>query len=154
MNMGTSRFVCILIATLGLLSGCTGKRPFLLVQTCLGSEQSAVMFLSTMKEIAHSEKMSFVDRSKETQADLVRLKKDPGYRLINIGVEREDGVGLSAGNLGLSQYEVAIGFSEGSNPAQAHQFADLVVETLKRKWDIHVVPSDRGALPMKGCAGE
>ncbi|TBR36723.1 hypothetical protein EYV96_12455 [Dyella terrae] len=112
------------------------------------------MFLSTMKEIAHSEKMSFVDRSKETQADLVRLKKDPGYRLINIGVEREDGVGLSAGNLGLSQYEVAIGFSEGSNPAQAHQFADLVVETLKRKWDIHVVPSDRGALPMKGCAGE
>lgn len=50
--------------------------------------------------------------------------------------------------MGLSAYEVAIGFSEGENSKRAHKFADAVVETLSKNWKIFVVPPNRGAMPM------
>jgi DNA-binding phage protein len=147
------RFVaCFFVPLLGLLSGCVGKRPFLLVQMCLGNEQNIALFMSAMKGIAQSQNMTFIDGSKENREALVQLKVSPNYRLIDIGIERKDGVGLMAGNLGLSRHEVAIGFSEGSNPAAAHKFADLTVGTLKQRWNVHAVPSGQGALPLKGCS--
>jgi hypothetical protein len=123
-----------------------------MVQMCLGDEKGAALFMSTMKGIAQSQNMAFIDGSRKNQEDLVQLKVSPNYRLIDIGIERKDGVGLSAGNVGLSAYEVAIGFSEGSNPVEAHQFTDVTVGTLKQAWDVHVVPSGQGAFPLKGCS--
>lgn len=128
-----------------------GERPFLLVQTCLGNDKNVALWISTMQEIARSQNMAFIDGSKATQGDMARLKVRVDGRLINISIERRDGMGLMAGNLGLTPYEVAIGFSEGSNPIEAHQFADLVVKTLKQRWDVQVVPSGLGSFPMKGC---
>lgn len=141
-----------LIPLLGMLSGCgEGKGPFLMVQTCLGDEQNVVLFENMLRAIAQSKNMTYVDGSKSTQKDLVDLKVNAGYQLINVGVERDDGIGLMAGNLGLSAYEVAIGFSEGSNPVEARQFANLVVGALKERWRVEVVPQGQGAFPMKGC---
>jgi hypothetical protein len=142
-----------LIPLLGMLSGCgEGKRPFLMVQTCLGDERNVVLFENMLRIIAQSKNMTYLDGSKKTQDGLARLKASPSYRLIYVGVDRNDGMGLYAGNLGLSAYEVAIGFSEGSNPSEAHQFANLVVRTLKERWRVDVVPQGQGALPMNGCA--
>lgn len=151
MNMKSIATPIILILVLGLLSGCVGKRPFLMVQLCLGDEQNDAVFMGMMKSIAQSQHMEFIDGSAATQKDLIKLKVNPKYRLIYIGVKRSDGVGMEGGNLGLSAHEVALGFSEGSNPAEAHRFADMVVATLKQKWPVYVVPPGRGALPMKSC---
>jgi hypothetical protein len=69
--------------------------------------------------------MTFVDGSAQTKKDLKVVgaphQTGPG---INIGFDRQDGVGLMAGDLGPPDYQVAVGFSEGSNPSGAHQFAD------------------------------
>lgn len=110
-----------------------------------------------MQSIAQSEHMTFIDNSAATQKDLESVdhtleKLHQTSPVINIGVEREDRTGLGAGNLGLSTYEVAVGFSEGSNPSEAHRFADMVVKRLGELWHVETVPAGTGARPMKTCA--
>lgn len=141
----------IFVSMLGMLSGCVGKQPFLEVQLCLHDEQNLELFVGTMKSISQSQGMDYVDRSAASQSELTALNASPNYSLINISAFRKDNVGWGAGNLGLSAYEIGLGFSEGTNPAEAHRFADMVVATLKKKWTVYVVPSGRGALPMKNC---
>lgn len=105
-----------------------------------------------MKLIAQLEHMNFLDHSAETKRDLKVIGALPEQTLvINMGVDREDGVGLGAGNLGLPGYQVVVGFSEGSNPPEAHTFADKVVSRLKTRWNVETVPAGKGALPLKMC---
>lgn len=146
---GLAVLVCLLCA----LYGCQpSKRPFVIVQVCLRDEQNLEIFIAMMQSIAQSEQMSFIDNSAVTQKDLASLNVvGPNYRAINIAVERKDGMGLGAGNLGLHQYEIALGFSEGANSSEAHEFSDLVVAELKRKWHVGYVPPGQGAFPMKSC---
>ncbi len=143
----------VLISLLGMLYGCApGKRPFLMVQLCLGDERNLSEFTSMMRSIAQSEGMKFVDGSAETKKDLkvIGAPQHPGP-VINMGFDREDGVGLMAGDLGSPDYQVAVGFSEGSNPSGAHAFADRVVSRLKTRWHVETVPAGKGAFPMKTC---
>lgn len=151
MNMKQCVVFAVLLFSLILFSGCAGKRPFLMVQLCLKNGQNVAKFTEMMKSISQSQHMEFTDGRVATQKDLIKRKVRLNYPLIYIGAYRKDGVGWEGGNLGLSAYEVALGFSEGSNPAGAHQFADLVVGELKRQWLVYVVPPSRGALPMKSC---
>jgi len=122
-----------------------------MIQICLKDKQGVTLFMDTMKSIARSKHMKFIDGSQATQENLASLKASPKYKLIYIGIDGKDGMGMEGGNLGLSAYEVALGFSEGSNPADAHRFADMVVTELKKKWSVYAVPRGRGALPMKSC---
>jgi hypothetical protein len=147
----------VVISLVGVLCGCSsGKPPFLMVQVCLRDEQNLALFTNTLKSIAQAEHMNYLDNSAVTQNELAsiyrKLKKaNPNGLVINIGVVREDGMGLSAGNLGLPTYQVALGFSEGSSSSEAHRFADLVVGALGQTWQVEIVPNGQGALPMKTC---
>lgn len=141
----------ILFVFVVLLTGCVGKRPFLMVQICLGGKHDVTLFKNMMKEIAQSQHMNYFDGSKSTQKDLEAMEVSPKYQIIDINIERADGVGFSAGNRGLSAYEVAIGFSEGKNPTEAHNLADLVIRILKQRWQVNIVPPNQGALPTKSC---
>jgi len=60
-------------------------------------------------------------------------------------------MGVTAGNLGLPGYEVALGFSEGSSGAEAREFANKVVKRLEQHWQVEIVPAGTGAKPMGGC---
>jgi hypothetical protein len=97
--------------------------------------------------------MSFIDGNASAERDLkaMGVKTDPSAPVINLGVERKDGMGLTAGNLGLPNYQVALGFSEGSDSAEAHRFADTVVRKVSEHWHVVVVPAGRGALPLVTC---
>lgn len=143
----------VLISLLGMLYGCApGKRPFLIVQLCLGDERNLAGFTSMMRSIAQSEGMKFVDGSAETKKDLKAIgAPHQTGPVINMGFDRDDGVGLMAGDLGSSDYQVAVGFSEGSNPSDAHAFADRVVGRLKTRWHVDTVPAGKGAFPMQTC---
>jgi hypothetical protein len=149
----TLRLGCaFLTLVLGMLQGCAqGRDPFLIVQVCLGNAQGVALFKDTMKSIAESQHMRYIDGSREGSRN-----SDVRYKAIFLGVERKDTMGLTAGNFGLGAYQVAIGFNfpDGSNPAEAHQFANMVVRRLKKKWHVYVVPPGRGALPMKTCGGK
>lgn len=63
--------------------------------------------------------MTFIDNSAQTQADLQRIGVNSppfpeGEPLINMGINGPGGVGVTAGNLGLPGYRVALGFTEGT----------------------------------------
>ena len=132
-----------------LVSGCSGgKPPFLMVQFCLKDSSDADQFISLMKSISVSHEMTFIDRSSLSQKELKELKVSPNYRLIDISGSDRDGVGWGGGNFALSEYEIAIGFSEGTNPERARQFSEEVISMLGEKWHVHRLPPNKGATPM------
>lgn len=135
-------------------TACASQDPFLMVQLCLRDTSGVASFESMMRSISESQHMAYGDRSIESQKELTALHVSPNYKLINIAADRSDGVGWGAGNLGLSAYQVAIGFSAGSNPAAAHRFANIVVDRLKQRWHVYVVPAGHGALPLKACGNQ
>jgi hypothetical protein len=70
--------------------------------------------------------------------------------LIYVGVEGDDGLGLEGGNMGLNDYDVAIGFN-GSDDAKTLAFADTVKTKLSEQWKFTVVPQNSGAFPSPEC---
>ena len=140
-----------------LLSACSpGKQPFLMVQTCLVDEKGLGEFLVAMRAIAQDNGMEYFDRSAETQRELqfmhesnVNVAVSP--HTINIGMMLRDGMGVSAGDLGSSDYQVVIGFAEGSDPAKAREFSSRVIQKLSKRWPLETVPEGKGAFPLKNC---
>jgi hypothetical protein len=108
--------------------------------------------MDTMRTIADTEHMQFIDGGALTQKSLATMNVSPNYQLIYVGVKGDQGISMEGGNMGLSAYEVALGFSGGSNPSEAHRFADVVVEKLRKKWPVYTVPPGHGATSMKDCA--
>jgi len=142
------------ISLLGMIYGCApGKRPFMQVQLCLRDAQGLSEFTRLMQSVAKSEGMKFIDGSEKTKSELTAIHGHaPTTPIINLGVEGVDGVGLMAGDLGVADYQVSVGFSEGSSPAEAHRFADTVVNRLKTQWHVDTVPAGKGAFPVANCA--
>jgi hypothetical protein len=58
---------------------------------------------------------------------------------------------LGIGSLGLPKYQLALGFSAGSRPVEAHRFADTVMGQVKAHWHVENVPEGRGALTIPDC---
>ena len=149
--------VAVLVVAAGIPACVPGKRPFLIAQLCLRTAQDVTAFTQELALIAKSEGAIFIDDSKNTERDLrevgnTNVDKTISRPLINMGIELGHGIGLMAGNLGLGN-GVAIGFSEGWNPTEAHKFADRVVNELGQKWHVEFVPNpaESGALPMANC---
>jgi len=138
-------FIAALI--LFALPSCVGKGPFLQVQLCLHDQTSANLFIQMMKEISVAHGMKFTNRSTETNRELKTLNVKPNYEVMNVSGIRKDGVSWGAGNTGLSEFEVSIGFGEGSNPSAAHEFANAVTKALEQKWPIYRVHKNQGAFP-------
>lgn len=142
------------------IQGCSRtQESFLTVQTCLVDQQGVAEFLETMRAVAKSESLRFVDGSLKTGESLKTigadksLKHDPALT-IHVGIEGDGGLGVTAGNLGLPPYQVALGFTEGSDAAKAHRLSDKLVQALSRRWHVETVPQGKGALPMKTCGGK
>lgn len=147
-----TKALTILLA-IAILAGCVGAVPFLQVQVCLDDEKNVREFIDVMRSASRSHGMEYFDRSAASQRELHALNKDPGYPLISISAHDRHGVGWAAGNLGLSAHEVALGFSEGADPATARKFADDISAQLSRKWKLYRVPPDSGALSLAACKG-
>jgi hypothetical protein len=129
-----------------------------MLQVCLPGVNDLAAFQAEMRSIAQVEKMKFIDGSENTKSDLDAM--DPKGRahdlkqpLIHLAVERHDGMGAGAGNQGLPQKQVAIGFSRGSDRAEAERFAERVRSRLERRWRVEPVPPGEGAKGMKQCPG-
>ncbi|WP_411833344.1 hypothetical protein [Pseudoxanthomonas mexicana] len=99
-----------------------------------------------MKKISIAHGMKFTDRSSETNRGLTTLGRKPGYQVMNISAIRDDGVGWGAGNTGLSEFEVSIGFGGLNSPA-AQEFANAVIGLLEQNWRVYHVPQNQGAFP-------
>ena len=142
-----------ILVPITLQAGCfkAGKPAFLQVQMCLENKQGVILFKDLMQDIAQEEGMDYLDRSDKTQREWDTLNIAPDYSILHIGATGDEGFGFHAANMGLSEYEVMIAFSDGFDSAGARQFADRTVARLRQQWVVHTVPSERGALPMVGC---
>jgi hypothetical protein len=125
-----------------------------MVQFCLAGQADVVGLKQQLKSIAQAEGMDFIDGSEEAKQGLEAtnapkiVRQDP---VIHMGVEGRDGIGLMVGSIGLPSYQVAMGFSEGSDPRKASAFADTVLKKLGQRWHVRTVPAGTGALPLKTC---
>jgi hypothetical protein len=158
MNLRPWAYVLVGIALAAVLIGCgSGKRAFAIQEVCLKNAEDLSAFTREMQLIAQSERAKFLDRSANTQRELDTTGHPvEGARtrpVVNMGFYRRDGVGLTVTNLGLPGYQVAVGFSEGSNSADAHRLAQMVMSKLAEHWHVETVPSPAtsGAFPMANC---
>ncbi len=115
-------------------------------------------FLGVMREVAKAESLKFADGSAKTGVELKTigadnyLKRNPALT-INVGIEGDGGMGVTADNLGLPPYQVALGFTAGSDAIKAHQLSDRLVKALSQQWRVETVPQGQGVSPMSSCGG-
>jgi hypothetical protein len=148
------------IASLALiLQGCSKmQESFLTVQTCLVDQAGVIQFKSMMRSVAKVEDLKYIDNSAHQGASLKTMEADKLLKrdaalAIDVHIEGPGGMGVTAGNLGLPPYQVALGFTEGSDAAKAHRLSDRLVQALSQRWRVETVPQGKGALPMKTCGG-
>jgi hypothetical protein len=149
----------ILYFALALLCGCTGKRPLLMIQLCVKDDPGVADFMNTMRSIAATEHMTFVDGGAQTQRELKTVgakfeKLDAPGSVINFGIDRGGHTLIMGGNLGLPTYQIAMGFSGAEDPMEMKRLAEVVVKQLTTRWPVQTVPDGTGALPMEGCPGK
>jgi hypothetical protein len=109
-----------------------------------------------MRSVAQSENLQFIDNSTQQAQELKDVGADKAFNrdvsgAIDLHIEGENGLGVTAGNLGLPPYQVGLGFTEGRDPTEAHRLANRLIGSLSQHWNVQRVPSNQGILPMKGC---
>lgn len=105
-------------------------------------DQSA--FVRELESIARSQGARFVDNSAATEKDLDRIgnpnvEKILKRPVINVGMQRDDGVALIATNVGVPDCQVAVGFTDGAKSSDARSFANMVVSKLEHHWRVEPV---------------
>jgi hypothetical protein len=163
---GICRAVGLAVSILAV-GGCgAGKPPFLMVQMCVQDMAGLSRLRQELQTIARDEGMRIGDTSAETRASLEDIERafreetadssdnstlNLPAQLINISVYGEDGLALSAGNIGLSDHDIVIGFSEGHSAIASRQFSLRVINRLSRHWRVRAIPSGQGAHPDPDC---
>jgi hypothetical protein len=148
----------VLIACVAAVGGCgEGQRPFVIGSMCLRDARGLEEFKRVVESIAVEEGGDFVDGSARTDEELRDIGKprDVSWApAVNMGVELSRGVGMTAGNLGLPGYQVGVGFTAGSNPQKAHEFAARALAKIQSKWEVTFVPNpaESGILPSTTCS--
>ena len=125
-----------------------------MVQLCVADDRGLDHFKQTLRSIARDE---HIDGSLETTRDLNAIGATgknihTDGTLVNVGVESDSGPSLTAGNLGLNAYDIAVGFARGHDSNAASAFSNRVVARLGKRWAIRTVPKDSGAVPNPECS--
>jgi hypothetical protein len=151
---GLIAFTVVSLMTLG---GCSeGKRPIATARMCLPNSDDVAEFVTLLRETGQSNRMTFFDRTSETRVDLRALGSPNGTVgsdgfILNVGIRRPDGMGVTASQLAGPGLQVALGFSKAEDPAEANRFAAAVIDKLKRRWRVELFPDGAGVQPFDHC---
>jgi len=134
------------------------QESFLSLQMCVFDENGIDQLKSVMHTLAKSENLKFIDNSAATGQALKNIGADKAMSrdaslAVDLHIEGQGGLGVTAGNLGLPPYQIALGFTEGSEPGRAHKLAHHVVQALSKRWQVEQVAQGKGVFPMKTCGG-
>lgn len=151
--------LCITVGASILIAACTtAQGNNRIIQFCLYDTAGVDDLRSVLGSFADAQSMTFIDNSAQTQADLQQIGPNSGplpegEPLINMGINGPGGLGVTAGNLGLPGYQVALGFTEGGDATKGKEFADALVRELDQRWELVEVrnPDSRGAFPLQNC---
>ena len=145
-----------MFALLSMQFGCAqGERSFLSVQVCLNDRQDLSELRNLIESVANAEHMQFTDRSDETRRELQSINNPnvhQAWPTINLGIIGEDGIGLTAGNLGMPPNEIAVGFTGASDLPRARKLANSVVNKLQERWHVETRSEGTAAQGMRKCA--
>jgi hypothetical protein len=143
-----------------VLGGCSsGKPPALMVQLCLQDDQGVSDFLNLMQSVAASEHMNFVDVSADTQEKLKVIhakyaKLATPSSVINVYIESDKRLVVTADNIDLPTYQVSVDFTGGLSPVDKQRFIDVLIPKLREHWQVDTVPAGVRPFAMKSCPGE
>jgi hypothetical protein len=134
-----------------------GRGPAVHVLICVENESGMTTLRGILKKAARDAGLGFIDYSKNRPdelkavgAPLDHLNSESDY--FEVWGDGGTGAGFSASNLGLSSFEVSIGFGGGGEgQLEAKDLARRVVTELSKHWVVALVPPDRGALPTGRC---
>jgi len=154
MNIASYLRLMLLLLMLLVSSSCVNNsvNPSQMVQFCLGDENDVDKLIDLLERAASANDMKFINRSSASQLELSRLKKDPGYRVINISASRSDGLGFAAGNLGLGAHEIAIGFTNGTSTEESTKFVQSIMNILRSRWSVRPIAEGHGAMKSSECS--
>ena len=156
---GSSRLSMILILA-GVLSGCSsGTPPALMVQLCLQDDQGVSDFQTLMQSVAASEQMTFFDVSADTQEKLKIIhskyaKLATPSSVINVYIESDKRLVVTADNIDLPTYQVSVDFTGGLSPVDKQRFIDVLIPKLREHWYVDTVPVGVRPFAMESCPGE
>lgn len=146
---------CLAMASCG--STPNSQEAFLLLQVCPVKRHEVQTLANILRVAATRESLRYVDNSGRTQASLramgakVDLPRDLS-KVVDLHIEGDDGLGVTAGNLGLHTAQIAIGFSAGREPAKARRLADNITKQLSQYWKVRTLDKDAGVLPDDSCS--
>ena len=139
----------LLIAT----SGCTlGRSADRQVQICLESEEGVATFRRILVAVSKRNALEFFDDSERVARDLRSLKSDlvGRYPIRHYHAhDKDDGIEISASNLGLGRYETTLSYDLRS--ARQRRVADDLTASLESEFKIVPTPGNRGASPLQDC---
>jgi len=141
------------------LDGCgRSQEAFLTVGVCAGDQGGVEQVLETMRATAKSAGLKFIDQSAETRANLENVDANKSLKygadsLVDAHIEGAGGMGVTASNLGLPPFQIALGFTAGSDSAKGHHLADQLVRALSERWHVQKIPEGEGVRPLKECGG-
>lgn len=142
----------VVFGMIGLMGCSPHSTEFLITQLCLQNDQGVSEFIKVMREIANRNEMQFIDRSPEAREELRNVDNSRiTGPVVQLTLRNDNGTAATATNLGLTPHEVAIGFGERDNPAEAQKFAQEVFDALSRRWTVYRVTKGQNALPLKNC---
>jgi hypothetical protein len=157
--VGPNRISTTLIL-MGLLCACSsGKPPALMVQLCLQDDQGVSDLQNLMQSVAASEHMNFVDVSADTQEKLKTInakyaKLATPSSVINMYIESDSRLVVTADNIDLPTYQVSVDFTGGLSPVDKQRFIDVLIPRLKAQWQVDTVPAGVRPFAMKSCPGQ
>ena len=143
-------FGCMLLAA----SACSpNQEPFKEVQFCLNNPNGVSELTTELRQISSAEKMKYIDASEKTYDQLALahspvVKNVPRSKYISIYVGKESATGLNATNLGLGSDQVMVSFFEGNDNKFASDFSIRVLGKFAKRWTLHDVAKNSGALPL------
>lgn len=145
---------------IAILSSCSPRQqePFKMVQFCLTNSAGADLLSHEMRAAAISEGLKFIDNTMATRRGLAITAQTPAQKrdalwVIDFTIQNDDGMGVTAINMGMTPFDVAVGFGYGSDEKAATAFADRLLERLAKHWRIIAVAPGAGAFPLKECGG-
>jgi hypothetical protein len=116
----------------------------------LGNQQGVDKFVTLLRTAAHENGLSYFDRTEDTTQEYDNLKLHRPF-VLNIGALRKDGMGVTASAIGGAGYQIALGFSAGTDTNDAHQFATYFLSVLRQRWPTEVFPGSQGVKPSEKC---
>lgn len=147
--------ICVAFVALMVLMSCSPhqQESFKTVQFCLDPAHGIEVLTKELSSYASIERMTYIDNTPAARRGLKVTAQTPAQAreaewVIQLLVQNESGLGVTATNLGLGPNNVALGFTSAGDNRSASQFASRLINRLSRHWKVFTVPVGQGVQPM------